>query len=134
MHFIDKDMKPWSLLLSYLDMLLIDSFWHLLLLGWNLLNNCCCLKTFFFTFWFSCYRFDQCLISPLSLKGIQAAGYEKMTLVQEATLPVILKGESCHRLKTSIICTCVQLLVLDLLVIKVVFKYVLTTNRVWKAF
>ncbi|KAL8495169.1 hypothetical protein ACS0TY_019368 [Phlomoides rotata] len=37
-------------------------------------------------------RFDQCPISPLSLKGIQNAGYEKMTMVQEATLPVILKG------------------------------------------
>ncbi|KAG8391934.1 hypothetical protein BUALT_Bualt01G0238600 [Buddleja alternifolia] len=38
-------------------------------------------------------RFDQCSISPLSLKGIKDAGYEKMTLVQEATLPVILKGK-----------------------------------------
>ncbi|KAI4311443.1 hypothetical protein MLD38_036339 [Melastoma candidum] len=38
-------------------------------------------------------RFDQCAISPLSLKGINDAGYEKMTLVQEATLPVILKGK-----------------------------------------
>jgi len=28
----------------------------------------------------------------LSLKGIKDAGYEKMTVVQEATLPVILKG------------------------------------------
>lgn len=37
-------------------------------------------------------RFDQCSISPLSLKGIKDAGYEKMTVVQEATLPVILKG------------------------------------------
>ncbi|PIN26526.1 ATP-dependent RNA helicase pitchoune [Handroanthus impetiginosus] len=38
-------------------------------------------------------RFDQCSISTLSLKGIKDAGYEKMTLVQEATLPVILKGK-----------------------------------------
>lgn len=37
-------------------------------------------------------RFDQCSVSPLSLKGIKDAGYEKMTVVQEATLPVILKG------------------------------------------
>ncbi|WCJ22398.1 DEAD-box ATP-dependent RNA helicase 31 [Euphorbia peplus] len=38
-------------------------------------------------------RFDQCAVSPLSLKGIKDAGYEKMTVVQEATLPVILKGK-----------------------------------------
>ncbi|KAL0464905.1 UNVERIFIED_CONTAM: DEAD-box ATP-dependent RNA helicase 31 [Sesamum latifolium] len=38
-------------------------------------------------------RFDQCPISPLSLKAIKHAGYEKMTLVQEATLPVIMKGK-----------------------------------------
>ncbi|KAH1204655.1 DEAD-box ATP-dependent RNA helicase 31 [Glycine max] len=38
-------------------------------------------------------RFDQCSISPLSLKGVKDAGYEKMTVVQEATLPVILKGK-----------------------------------------
>ncbi|KAM0939454.1 putative RNA helicase [Dioscorea sansibarensis] len=38
-------------------------------------------------------RFDQCSISPLSLKGIKAAGYERMTIVQEATLPLILKGK-----------------------------------------
>lgn len=37
-------------------------------------------------------RFDQCSVSPLSLKGIKDAGFEKMTVVQEATLPVILKG------------------------------------------
>lgn len=41
-----------------------------------------------------CYarRFDQSSLSPLSLKGIKDAGYEKMTVVQEATLPVLLKG------------------------------------------
>ncbi|KAF5201124.1 Dead-box atp-dependent rna helicase [Thalictrum thalictroides] len=38
-------------------------------------------------------RFDQCAISSLSMKGIKDAGYEKMTVVQEATLPVILKGK-----------------------------------------
>ncbi|TKY64060.1 DEAD-box ATP-dependent RNA helicase 31 [Spatholobus suberectus] len=38
-------------------------------------------------------RFDQCSVSLLSLKGIKDAGYEKMTVVQEATLPVILKGK-----------------------------------------
>ncbi|KAK6919996.1 DEAD/DEAH box helicase domain [Dillenia turbinata] len=38
-------------------------------------------------------RFDECAISPLSLKGIRDAGYKKMTLVQEATLPVILRGK-----------------------------------------
>ncbi|KAJ0963006.1 hypothetical protein J5N97_028128 [Dioscorea zingiberensis] len=37
-------------------------------------------------------RFGHCSISPLSLKGIKGAGYEKMSIVQEATLPVILKG------------------------------------------
>nr|GFC96125.1 DEAD-box ATP-dependent RNA helicase 31-like [Tanacetum cinerariifolium] len=29
----------------------------------------------------------------MSLKGIKDAGYEKMTIVQEATLPVILQGK-----------------------------------------
>lgn len=38
-------------------------------------------------------RFDQCSVSPLSLKGIKDAGYERMTVVQEATLPVILEGK-----------------------------------------
>ncbi|KAK1425259.1 hypothetical protein QVD17_20607 [Tagetes erecta] len=38
-------------------------------------------------------RFDQCAISPLLLKVIKDAGYENMTVVQEATLPVILKGK-----------------------------------------
>lgn len=42
---------------------------------------------------FSNTRFDQCSISQLSLKGIKAAGYEKMTIVQEATMPIILKGK-----------------------------------------
>lgn len=38
-------------------------------------------------------RFDQCSLSSLTLKGVKAAGYERMTLVQEATLPAILKGK-----------------------------------------
>ncbi|GMN42933.1 hypothetical protein TIFTF001_012132 [Ficus carica] len=38
-------------------------------------------------------RFNEFPVSPLSLKGIKDAGYEKMTVVQEATLPVILKGK-----------------------------------------
>ncbi|CAD6230797.1 unnamed protein product [Miscanthus lutarioriparius] len=38
-------------------------------------------------------RFDQCAISPLSLKAIKDAGYERMTQVQEATLPIILQGK-----------------------------------------
>ncbi|KAG9448313.1 hypothetical protein H6P81_014441 [Aristolochia fimbriata] len=38
-------------------------------------------------------RFDECSISPLSLKGVKEAGFEKMTVVQEATLPIILKGK-----------------------------------------
>ncbi|OEL23175.1 DEAD-box ATP-dependent RNA helicase 25 [Dichanthelium oligosanthes] len=38
-------------------------------------------------------RFDQCAISPLSLKAVKDAGYERMTRVQEATLPIILQGK-----------------------------------------
>ncbi|XP_019093943.1 PREDICTED: DEAD-box ATP-dependent RNA helicase 31-like [Camelina sativa] len=38
-------------------------------------------------------RFDQYPLSPLSLKAMKDAGYETMTVVQEATLPVILKGK-----------------------------------------
>lgn len=38
-------------------------------------------------------RFDQYSVSPMSLKALKDAGYEKMTVVQEATLPVILKGK-----------------------------------------
>lgn len=38
-------------------------------------------------------RFDQCAVSDLSLKAIRDAGYEKLTMVQAATLPVILKGQ-----------------------------------------
>ncbi|CAN6177984.1 unnamed protein product [Urochloa humidicola] len=38
-------------------------------------------------------RFDECSLSPLTLKGVKAAGYERMTAVQEATLPIILQGK-----------------------------------------
>ena len=38
------------------------------------------------------YRFDQFPLSPLSLRAIKDAGFETMTVVQEATLPIILKG------------------------------------------
>ncbi|CAH8281649.1 unnamed protein product [Eruca vesicaria subsp. sativa] len=38
-------------------------------------------------------RFDQFPLSPWSLKGIQDAGFKTMTVVQEATLPIILKGK-----------------------------------------
>ncbi|CAN8251751.1 unnamed protein product [Cochlearia groenlandica] len=38
-------------------------------------------------------RFDEYPLSPLSLKAIKEAGYETMTVVQEATLPIILKGK-----------------------------------------
>ncbi|CAN4111464.1 unnamed protein product [Withania somnifera] len=38
-------------------------------------------------------RFDQFPLSPLSLKGVKDAGYKTMTVVQEATLPIILKGK-----------------------------------------
>ncbi|KAJ4897344.1 P-loop containing nucleoside triphosphate hydrolases superfamily protein [Raphanus sativus] len=38
-------------------------------------------------------RFDQYTLSPLSLKALNDAGYETMTVVQEATLPIILKGK-----------------------------------------
>ncbi|KAK4379207.1 hypothetical protein RND71_001069 [Anisodus tanguticus] len=37
--------------------------------------------------------FDQFPLSPLSLKGVKDAGYKTMTVVQEATLPIILKGK-----------------------------------------
>ncbi|XP_027162276.1 DEAD-box ATP-dependent RNA helicase 31-like [Coffea eugenioides] len=38
-------------------------------------------------------RFEECSISPLSIKALKDVGYERMTVVQEATLPVILKGK-----------------------------------------
>ncbi|KAJ0266076.1 DEAD-box ATP-dependent RNA helicase 26 [Hirschfeldia incana] len=38
-------------------------------------------------------RFDQFPLSPLSLRAIKDAGFETMTVVQEATLPIILKGK-----------------------------------------
>lgn len=38
-------------------------------------------------------RFEHCSLSSLSLKGIKDAGYVRMTMVQEATLPLILEGK-----------------------------------------
>ncbi|KAF3535579.1 hypothetical protein F2Q69_00018579 [Brassica cretica] len=38
-------------------------------------------------------RFDQFPLSPLSLKALEDAGFKTMTVVQEATLPIILKGK-----------------------------------------
>lgn len=38
------------------------------------------------------YRFDECGISPLTIKALTAAGYVQMTRVQEATLSVCLEG------------------------------------------
>ncbi|XP_042471748.1 DEAD-box ATP-dependent RNA helicase 31-like isoform X2 [Zingiber officinale] len=38
-------------------------------------------------------RFEHCSLSSLSLKGIKDAGYVRMTMVQEATLPLILQGK-----------------------------------------
>lgn len=38
-------------------------------------------------------RFDECGISPLTIKALTAAGYIQMTRVQEATLSVCLEGK-----------------------------------------
>ncbi|KAK9265973.1 hypothetical protein L1049_009492 [Liquidambar formosana] len=38
-------------------------------------------------------RFDECSISPLTVKALSAAGYVQMTRVQEATLSVCLEGK-----------------------------------------
>jgi hypothetical protein len=77
-------------------------------LGANLLDSillskkspsyfCLAFAAFVCNFWFveceACCRFDQCAISPLSLKAVKDAGYERMTEVQEATLPIILQGQ-----------------------------------------
>lgn len=41
-----------------------------------------------------CDRFDNFKISPLSLKALhEVAGFDTMTVVQNETLPVILKGD-----------------------------------------
>ncbi|TYG61628.1 hypothetical protein ES288_D07G164100v1 [Gossypium darwinii] len=40
-----------------------------------------------------CKRFDRLSLSPMLLNGVKDLGYEKMTLVQEATLPAILQGK-----------------------------------------
>nr|GMD32259.1 probable DEAD-box ATP-dependent RNA helicase 48 [Ipomoea batatas]GMD39461.1 probable DEAD-box ATP-dependent RNA helicase 48 [Ipomoea batatas] len=37
-------------------------------------------------------RFDECEISPLTVKALTAAGYMQMTRVQEATLSAVLEG------------------------------------------
>lgn len=37
-------------------------------------------------------RFDECGLSPLTVKALIAAGYVQMTRVQEATLSVCLEG------------------------------------------
>lgn len=41
-------------------------------------------------FWFC--RFDECGISPLTVKALTAAGYIQMTKVQEAAISVCLEG------------------------------------------
>ncbi|KAK3019312.1 hypothetical protein RJ639_004632 [Escallonia herrerae] len=38
-------------------------------------------------------RFDQCSVSPLTVKALTAAGYVQMTRVQEATLSACLEGQ-----------------------------------------
>ena len=48
-------------------------------------------------------RFDQHNISPLTLKETNIVGYECITIVQEATLPSILKERMCWpRLKLAL--------------------------------
>lgn len=60
----------------------------LLLITW-----CYLIETLRVTLCGKCFnRFDRYPLSPLSLKAINDAGYETMTVVQEATLPIILKG------------------------------------------
>lgn len=39
-------------------------------------------------------RFDECDVSPLTVKALSEAGYVQMTRVQEATLSVCLDGTS----------------------------------------
>jgi hypothetical protein len=45
-------------------------------------KSCCCFI----------FRFDECGISPLTVKALTDAGYVKTTVVQEAALPVCLEG------------------------------------------
>lgn len=41
----------------------------------------------------SCFvRFDECDVSPFTVKALTAAGYVQMTKVQEATLSACLEG------------------------------------------
>lgn len=44
--------------------------------------------------WVDSVRFDECEISPLTVKALTAAGYMQMTRVQEATLSAVLEGMS----------------------------------------
>ena len=37
-------------------------------------------------------RFDECGISPLTVKALSSAGYVQMTRIQEASLPICLEG------------------------------------------
>ena len=41
---------------------------------------------------FSVFRFDECGISPLTVKALADAGYVQTTVVQEAALPICLEG------------------------------------------
>lgn len=38
------------------------------------------------------FRFDECGLSPLTVKALTTAGYVQMTRVQEATLSLALEG------------------------------------------
>ena len=40
----------------------------------------------------SLFRFDECDVSPLTVKALAEAGYVQMTTVQEATLSACLEG------------------------------------------
>jgi len=42
---------------------------------------------------FSVFRFDECGISPLTVKALADAGYLQTTVVQEAALPICLEGK-----------------------------------------
>lgn len=48
-------------------------------------------------------RFDECGISPLTVKALTAAGYVRMTRVQSATLSVCLEGMLCAALEVLLI-------------------------------
>lgn len=43
--------------------------------------------------WMFCFhRFDECAISPLTIKALSTSGYTHMTRVQETSLPICLEG------------------------------------------